>query len=77
MVPKCTSFDGRPENRVHFVGTINNFLELTLSQETPTSVKFSDLIASQPHLLEDYDAFLLAFNRNYAGYDLELEARHA
>ncbi|KAL7751654.1 hypothetical protein RI367_003120 [Sorochytrium milnesiophthora] len=69
MVPKPTPFDGRPENREHFVVSINNFLGLTLSPQTPTSVK--------PHLLDDHDAFLHAFNRNYAGYDLELEARHA
>ncbi|KAL7748187.1 hypothetical protein RI367_006371 [Sorochytrium milnesiophthora] len=92
MVPKPTPFDGRPENREHFVVSINNFLGLTLSPQTPTSVKvrafglylgdepcrwFGDLIAAQPHLLEDYDAFLQALNRNYAGYDHELEARHA
>ncbi|KAL7745862.1 hypothetical protein RI367_008826, partial [Sorochytrium milnesiophthora] len=92
MVPKPTLFDGRPENREHFVVSINNFLGLTLSPQTPTSVKvrafglylddepcrwFGDLIAAQLHLLEDYDAFLEVFNRNYAGYDLELEARHA
>ncbi|KAL7748913.1 hypothetical protein RI367_005561 [Sorochytrium milnesiophthora] len=92
MVPKPTPFDGRRENRKPFVVSINNFLGLTPSPQTPTSVKvrgfglylgdepcrgFGDLIAAQPHLLEDYDAFLQAFNRNYAGYDLELEARHA
>ncbi|KAL7747334.1 hypothetical protein RI367_007236 [Sorochytrium milnesiophthora] len=68
MVPKPTPFDGRPENREHFVVSINNFLGLTLSPQTPTSVKvrafglylgdepcrwFGDLIAAQPHLLDD------------------------
>ncbi|KAL7745896.1 hypothetical protein RI367_008791 [Sorochytrium milnesiophthora] len=92
MVPKPTPFDGRPENREHFVVSINNFLGLTLSPQTPTSVKvrafgldlgdepcrwFGDLIAAQSHLLEDYDDFLQALNRNYGGYDLELDARHA
>ncbi|KAL7751173.1 hypothetical protein RI367_003378 [Sorochytrium milnesiophthora] len=92
MVPKPTPFDGRPKNREHFVVSINNYLGLTLSPQTPTSYKvraiglylgdepcrwFGDLIAAQPHVLEHYDAFLQAVNRNYAGTDLELEARHA
>ncbi|KAL7748091.1 hypothetical protein RI367_006637 [Sorochytrium milnesiophthora] len=92
MVPRPNPFDGCPENLEHFVVSINSFLGLTLSPQTPTSVKvrafglylgdepcrwFGDLMTAQPHLLEDYDAFLQAFNRNYAGYDLELEARHS
>ncbi|KAL7745918.1 hypothetical protein RI367_008768 [Sorochytrium milnesiophthora] len=90
--PQHTPFDGRPKKSEHFVVSLNNFLGLTLSLQTPTSVKvrafglylgeepcrwFGDLIAAQPHLLEDYDAYLQAFNRNYAGNDLELGARHA
>ncbi|KAL7751171.1 hypothetical protein RI367_003376 [Sorochytrium milnesiophthora] len=92
MVSKPTPFDGRPESREHFVVSIINFLGLTLSPQALTSVKvrafglylgdepcrwFGDLIAAQPHVLEHYDAFLQAVNRNYAGTDLELEARHA
>ncbi|KAL7745938.1 hypothetical protein RI367_008752 [Sorochytrium milnesiophthora] len=92
MVPKPTPFDGRLENREQFLGTIINFLGLTVSPQTPTSVKvrafglylgdepcrwFGNLIAAQPHLLKDCDAFLQAFNRNYADYDLELEEPRA
>ncbi|KAL7747709.1 hypothetical protein RI367_006998 [Sorochytrium milnesiophthora] len=69
MVPRPNPFDGCPENLEHFVVSINSFLGLTLSPQTPTSVK--------PHLLDIYDAFLQAFHCNYAGYDLELEARHS
>ncbi|KAL7745888.1 hypothetical protein RI367_008801 [Sorochytrium milnesiophthora] len=35
------------------------------------------LLKAQPHLLGHYDLFLQACNHNNAGYDLELEARHA
>ncbi|KAL7748395.1 hypothetical protein RI367_006086 [Sorochytrium milnesiophthora] len=91
MVPKPTPFEGRPENRASFVIYISHFLELTLTPQTLPSVKvrigvylggelcrwFSEFTAAQPHLLEDYDAFLHAVTRNYTGYDLDLEARHA
>ncbi|KAL7746882.1 hypothetical protein RI367_007818, partial [Sorochytrium milnesiophthora] len=91
MVPKPTPFEGRPENRASFVIYSSHFLGLTLTPQTPPSVKvrigvylgnelcrwFSEFTAAQPHLLEDYDAFLHAVTRNYTGYDLDLEARHA
>ncbi|KAL7745955.1 hypothetical protein RI367_008735 [Sorochytrium milnesiophthora] len=74
MVPKPTPSDGRPENREHIVISVRAFGPYLGDEPCRW---FGDLIAAQPHLLEDYDAFLQAFNRNYAGYDLELEARPA